>query len=671
MSLLFSWEPRILMVGEGEGTGGGGGLHIPRTIPDGIFAGETGIPDADAAIVLDDASLQPFGLSTRVDHDARVLHLFKYSEQDFPTFTPDAVFMGFNAARRAVQEPLDSFSQTPRTAWVFTAGFERDVVDRGKVYASRFWSEDVVPYAGGSLPDNPVLYQERSLQAWDFKWTVNTADQGSREATMYRQARFSYPIDNAVITDDTVQAHIEGVFLPGEWSVGRSRFQGGREVHVTEVLAVEVDANGNILRTLVNQWYTIARLSQVVRYPGQVFDGTVPEGADPEYRILDGYERLTGWVRYIPYVPVDVLRDFEYTSFPGIPTEARVNVFTAAEGQVKVSGPRTGNIAALTTKSGVTAILTAYGHEFTGGSWAALRDTPVRLEDTPEGEPVWDFTPHIILHANASTVSAVRPDGELLSIPLYLFETEVLRVDPGSFTGFSPVGTLFNTWPPQWAWADVQNEAIGVQSRALAAYDVWRDTQKRGAALGSPPRWTWGSRPGKRPKLLPETAPVAPLGVTLADVTALVSQDEVLARGEGPLLLPLTAVAVRDDGPVDVMAAVAKRILYQPAEWPQERDDRKATAGPLVLTFPETPRPGDGQSRAAALLLRLKTTKPTIKVNDQEIELIRLGHNASEKRGWHPYTVPVPVGTTYTLEFTGQCSRALLCVRVFDVPATP
>ena len=55
----------------------------------------------------------------------------------------------------------------------------------------------------------------------------------------------------------------------------------------------------------------------------------------------------------------------------------------------------------------------------------------------------------------------------------------------------------------------------------------------------------------------------------------------------------------------------------------------------------------------------------------ESITLNKLGHNASDKRGWHPYVVPVPVASTYTLEYTGKCSRALLCVRTFDAAPPP
>ncbi len=303
-----------------------------------------------------------------------------------------------------------------------------------------------------------------------------------------------------------------------------------------------------------------------------------------------------------------------------------------------------------------SATLTAYGRTFTGGTWTALRDNPVRRDDGK-----WDFEPLMVLHESEGTVTAVRPGGEMETADRATFAREALRIDPAQFMRFSSQGAGWHSWPPQWAYA---GNPAGGAAVAMVAWDAWRDNVKHPRVPNLPPGWVWRGRPPKRPKKPPANAPRPPLGISLAGAQPV--HPEVLKKGEGPLSLP-TKVEMLVNGEWQAsdsaLAAIAKRQLCQPAQWPEELDDSTSVRGPARVTF-------DTAQRRTALWLRLKTseTAPVLIVNGQKAALKRLGHNAYERRGFHPYlaTFSTPLGddgqplTTLELNWTGKLTRLLM-----------
>ncbi|WP_034383027.1 hypothetical protein [Deinococcus sp. YIM 77859] len=290
------------------------------------------------------------------------------------------------------------------------------------------------------------------------------------------------------------------------------------------------------------------------------------------------------------------------------------------DGEVTVEGPLIDDPADLTN-----ATLTAYGVVLQGGTWAGLRDHPVQREDG-----TWDFDRVVVLHEAGGTVTAVRSDGRAESCRRAVFEAEALR--GALLSRFSPVGLGHHSWPPPWAFALCEQD-----TRALVAWDPWRDARKR-RGDDQPASWSWPARPAKRPRTLPASAPRAPLGVTLADVLGPVPRDEPLPRGAAPLRVPVAAEVQRGgqwEASPGALAALAKRVLYAPAGWPEELDDRTHVRGPVRLTW-------EGSAGEAVLLLRAKPQagRPLeVSVNGAVYPARRLGHNALEKRGWHPYLV--------------------------------
>lgn len=639
-------------------------FHLPKT-EQGVFVGENALDEQDQGdvLVLDDGTVTEMGGPVLVDHDQRWVKWQMSQEHFAEQIGPPALPLGHTQERREQQDPirvitLPDGSTKKVSGWGFTLGTEINVQERGAGSNTRRYF-DVEQRFDGELTERPIRSDEQSIKVYDFEWQFEWRDEGpygleaesyQRQATAYRWVKTTiWKVGNPLEMELTIEGHIEGVWLYGEIGLGREGFVDRRHRDVTAVLDYERQSDGRILRTKVSMWTLIASLSQEV--------GTQPltqppgEGYEPEYgqsgQIYDYVSRQVD-------EPVTRLRDTLIHDWPR-PPDPPPKRFVA--GAVSVSGGPTFTTAKLLKGEE----LTAYGHTFTAGSWAALRDTPKRQADGS-----WDFAPLIILHASDSTVTAIRPDGKTERCPLAQFEREVLRVPQGSFNGFNSVGSLSHSWPPQWAWAHCQDGEQPNETRAIAAHDAWRDSYKKGAPLGSPLNWTWKARPAKRPKTLPKTAPRGLLGLTLADVTGGVTQDEPLKKGEGPYRLPKSATV---DGR-DVLGAVAKRTLYQPAHWVDEVSDGTSTTGPLALDFgalPVVPPPGPEQKTGklvAALHLRYKGKKPEINVDGTPTPLIKLGHNAAEKSGWHAYVLDVPPQQTYTLTYSGRISLALLCVRV-------
>lgn len=664
------WRDPFLRVGEGEHPDLGGALHVPRTLPGGVFAGEKRLA-APSGVVLDDGRLTPLTASPAVDHDARVLRWPGMRELPAAEPTPPALALEATAERRALRPPTRLEQQGEQlvelTDWIYFPGQETRVEQVHRRLNTRTYDDHLLHYDGREEEEvRGVVTQARDTT--DFHWTFEFTPTGggasdaatppgayvgeatTRMGTAYRQVRIRHWNDTYTpqYFDEThLQGRVENLRLAGDLALGWLNVTGAYEVEVTTVLGQDRDGFGNVVATWVDAWRTLARLD-TQGYGAPLDD---QGNLDPDVIPLTNPRGFVGgYVTRVPSEPREVLRDTVLTPWPAPVPESDLR-FSALGGQVQARGSVT------------EQTLTAFGHTFAGGSWAALRDAPLR-----DGEGrVTDWERVLILHASDTAVSAVRRDGSVQTLSRARFEREVLRVPPGTFQGFSDVGRLNNTWPPERAWCE-----CGTEVRALAAHDPWRDSQQRrplpdATPPPGPAHWYWPARPGKRPKnpaALPDSAPVSPLGVTLADVTGAVFHDEPLRRGEAPLLLPLTA-RVRD---LDVRPRVAKRVLYAPCGWDEELDDRTSTSGPLDLTFELPPAPRAGETWEAALALRVNAAQETLRVNGQDLPLRRLGHNADRKRGWHPAVVGVPVSTAYTLEFRGRVSRALLCVRVMPRP---
>lgn len=134
-------------------------------------------------------------------------------------------------------------------------------------------------------------------------------------------------------------------------------------------------------------------------------------------------------------------------------------------------------------------------------------------------------------------------------------------------------------------------------------------------------------------------------------------RDEQLRRGQAPFLLP-TAVLVDGKASASAVQALAKRILYPPAGWAEELDDRRSVRGKLTVTFAGE-LPGGGR---AVLLLRARQ-RSAVPEDAEHGPLIPLGHNAGA-RGWQPFVLPMglPLTPDMTIQFNinAPLSRLLL-----------
>lgn len=131
--------------------------------------------------------------------------------------------------------------------------------------------------------------------------------------------------------------------------------------------------------------------------------------------------------------------------------------------------------------------------------------------------------------------------------------------------------------------------------------------------------------------------------------------DAPLRRGQAPFLLP-TRVEVGGEPNPKALAALAKRILYPPAKWKDELDDRTSARGLLTVTFAGE-LPGGGH---AVLYLRARSGKapPVCAVHGA---LQPLGHNAG-KRGWQPFILPIELSLEPDMTITTNINAPLSCL---------
>lgn len=241
-----------------------------------------------------------------------------------------------------------------------------------------------------------------------------------------------------------------------------------------------------------------------VEHTGYIGDGNTlfatyreTDGTTKSYAITEeGTYPYTGHSQYL--IEVDALAQ---PNGPGAPS------WISSDGRVWVDAGWRTDHAKLTDDDGNTLSLSAYGVGLSGGSWAAYCG-----EAREDGSaPAW------ILHESGGVITRVKDNGKAETMPRTQFETEVLRVQAGSFLRFSSYGTLFNTWPAQWALA----VCVDGGTRAVGQHDPWRDSKAGARPEGStdPAWWYWPRRPKKRPKTMPSDAPTAPFGLALTDAS--------------------------------------------------------------------------------------------------------------------------------------------------------
>ncbi|MFC4637000.1 hypothetical protein [Deinococcus hohokamensis] len=273
--------------------------------------------------------------------------------------------------------------------------------------------------------------------------------------------------------------------------------------------------------------------------------------------------------------------------------------------------------------------LTAYGHSLSGGTWAALRGVAIWDPKTQ----AWVNAAVTVVHEAGGIITAIHSDGTSEQCSQADFEAEVLRCPVGAFQGFAPESMGWPAWPPQWAWAHATQAA-----RAIVAWDAWRDSTLR----------HWAGRPRRRPetdRAPPETRP--PLGLALASTAPRIVDAEPLAVGQPPFQLPSLVEVWDEEGQAwqpsfTALKALRKRMLYRPAEWPEELDDRSSVAGRtrlrVTFTGPVMPSP---DLAVVALMLRAKVShgqRPEVHVNGELADVLALGVNAG-RRGWQPFLV--------------------------------
>lgn len=679
-----------------------GKLHVPSTGPDGVFQGEQGGNWTQQRIFFDDNAGVVYTGMHGIDHDNRVIRVRDVETDEVEPLKPSAIRLEYTKERRNQRYPSGTYEKDGEkifySEWSYADGQEVQVEKRDGGINYRTYFDRLYYYDERGEKRDVIRVDQQKVTVYDFQWefTIERATgsfypypswwnsdpaPAKYTADSYRTLRIlDYtPLGDIHIRHEYIQGKIKNVLISGNRSVGWIDANGPYDYEITAIRGYDyyltTDGERSLNGTYVDMWVTIAHLQQY-EPGGRPSTGTTEVNPNGNYVWTIRRQELS------PEDETPVLRDIILTPWPAAPDDPE-DAFTACDGKIKVVGQRRDNAELEGRK------LEAFGHTFEGGSWAAIRDAPKR----DENGKITDWNTVLVLHMGEDAVTAIREDGSAESIPREVFFHEVLRVPLETRiterTVFSPVGTMYNTWPADRAWVTLEQEC-----RAVTLHEAWRDSQVNSpnmpsdeAPPGAPPppapvdpdapvvslypaHWYWKKRPRQRPKKLPlpQDAPKAPLRLTLADVSAQVRTDERLKRGEAPLQLPKTATVNGEN----VLPIVAKKFYFPPAEWDEELDDKKNTAGPLTLTFdlpdpPRSPNPemnDPGETWAAALMLRLRTTAPTIKVNGKVVRLGRLGHNADEKKGWHPYVVQVPVSASYTVEFQGACSRALLCVRV-------
>lgn len=569
-------------------------LHLPASTPEGAFQGEADPTAASPSQLLDDGTRRPLPLYPLIDHQERIVTGQALTgTRQTSGLVPDATFV-----------PL-LLVAAGRPPGERLADFQFSYAVGSRVG----WLRDIEVRAGGTQERDTL----RVTRPWADGGTeeIISTETGSGQVYRTRIGVESFETSTApgvLLTSLRIWEEWTTAFEPG--SRTRTRYLEGRNI-----------PGG------VPDWQRVLVLSSVSRPLGAWGAELQPVGTTTVTAVTGPLEAQVFDPLPLPSAPAPALR------------------WRSPDGAVTVTGPLDADPADLTG-----ATLSAWGTDLTGGSWTALRDAPLWNAETQ----AWAWDRVIVLHEAGGTVTALRPGQPAETLSRARFETEILRVPVGSFQGFTSLGAAHHSWPPQWAMALTDTD-----TRALTTWDAWRNAQQRRPTPDAQPaHWYWPGRPRRRPTTLPATAPRPPLGLTLADVLTA-RDEEALPLGTGPLILP-TQVEVWQDGTWMVseaaLVALRKRVLYAPAQWPEELDDRTRTPGRVRVTYPDSPL-------KATLLIRAQLPARqavTITVNGVPVPVVRLGHNA-DARGWQPALLRTnQPGATYELNSPYPLSRALL-----------
>lgn len=573
----------------------------PYNGQDGEFRGPGGGLNSVGSMVLDSGEIVGYPTAPSIDHVRRSVTGWQYESE--------RTKQGYSAGGVYAYPLGDAVSRAPPTQ---DQPYKiRDLPAPHADYS--FWFTDIAPHTGRGLIERDI-----TEQTFHFDGAVDTR----LLQTLTRQG--------TIWTAKTQLRQGEQAWEPVEYQIQSRWAAVDNEILRTRYLTAKYSDSTSDPE---NHWFTDEWLLvwleplDIVSKPAAdwiasgEWDGSSPTTNGP----------LNGPLEYQTFEPPQPL--------PVRPVGER---FTAPG--VSVTGEMRDNPADLTNST-----LTAFGHALMGGTWAALRDNPVRRENG-----TWDYSPLMVLHELGGTITALRAGREPETVAREVFEREVLRCGVGQFQAFSGVGLGFHSWPPQWAWALCTTEC-----RALVAFDPWRDCTKR-RKPNTPASWSWPARPAKRPKVTP-SKPTAPLGVTLATVGPAL--EELHPKSNGPLDLPVLAEVQKDgdwQASPSALAALNKRQLYQPSAWPEELDDSSGVRGEVQLTF-------ESSSEKAAYWIRGKAPPGQpfrVLVNGQQIQPQKLGHNAPEKRGYHPYLFQATGAATITLGSNGVLTRCLRRVTV-------
>ncbi|GGL18230.1 hypothetical protein [Deinococcus radiotolerans] len=506
-----------------------GTAHVPGVTDAGAFLGEARAAWPEvitlARYARDDGTLAGLTLGSRIDHQARELTA---RTSGGTTITP-----GYTPGGTPAPIPA-----TPGEEVKFSDGFGTEIPDA-------LWI-NIQAIPGRGLRSSSIV----DLTAyWDGRPAAQrVAGSVSASGTIYRADLALEYAGAARVLADRLRIRTRWERLTGD--LGR-------------IIWIRIDELQAQDSTGIHGWTPVLfEVARDGRFEDQWPAGELPDDpGDVTYRDADFPLESQTW-----------------DPLPPIPEREPGVVFRSPDGAVVVQGPDLSNPADLTGRS-----LTAWETTLSGGSWAALRDTPTWDEEAQ----VWDFSPVLVLHEAGGTFTALRPGRAPETCTRAVFETQVLRAPVGSFLNFSPVGATFHSWPEAWAFARCADGS----DHALVAHNPWRDSVKQVPESPELDGWSWPGRPRRPPPpdAVRDDAPRLPLGVTLADLL-VATEDEPRAKGDAPWIRPAQVEIWDEDAAtwvvsLDALAALDKRILYAPTEWPEELDDRTGVQGRLRLTF--------------------------------------------------------------------------------------
>ena len=277
--------------------------HIPSVDEQGVFRegnpNDTGGNQLLGLAVLDSGAVVHIdGAHLAVDMTARDI-AWGHTKVDFaPPLDPPAILMPRTEQGRQERWPSmtwrdDQGVLRTQTHWNHRAGKEINVKERdGGVNVHYAWDE-VVTYKGGRSNRN-VRSGTQKVTVWDFDWRVTLAPYnpgawiysppprglhagdteytsvgtptGGSGGSAYRE--FScrlLELGGGLYQVTLQQAHCTGLWLVGDWEVGRDTWKDTHTIDVTRVIEKDVrEGETTPWRTRVDAWLTIASLEQYV-----------------------------------------------------------------------------------------------------------------------------------------------------------------------------------------------------------------------------------------------------------------------------------------------------------------------------------------------------------------------------------------------------------------------